>query len=128
MAKLLIIDDDKHICEYIRKFFEKRKLIVVVAHSGAEGLERFRKEQPDVTLLDIKMPDLGGLEVLKQIKQGDPKSKVIMMTVASNDENKRKATELGADDFIRKPINTEYLEGTVALKVATHTHERKGSR
>lgn len=71
------------------------------------------------------MPDIDGLEVLKEIKGLDPKSKVIMITMASNDENRKKAEELGADDFIRKPIDEEYLEGTVGLKVATLAKERK---
>lgn len=125
MAKLLLIDDDVDLCEYISRFFKKRNFTVLVANSGGAGLSLFKKEQPDITLLDIKMPDMGGLEVLKEIKVFDPKSKVIMITIASNDENRKKAQELGADDFIRKPIDEEYLEGTVGLKVATLAKERR---
>ena len=128
MVKLLLIDDDKHVCEYVKRFFEKRKCNVLVSNSGTEGLAAFKKEQPDIIILDIKMPDIDGLEVLKQIKKIDPKSKVIMITIAYNDENKQKAKEYGADDFIQKPIDAEYLEGTVALKVAMLTQERKQSQ
>ena len=127
MAKLLVIDDDKHTCEYIRKFFVNRKCDVSIANSGTEGLEMFKKEKPDITFLDIKMPDMGGPDVLKRIKQQAPQAKVVMITIASSDENRQKALELGADDFIKKPFDIEYLEGTVSLKVAMLTKERKQS-
>lgn len=125
MAKLLIIDDDKDTCGYIKKFFEKRKCVVLAAHSGKEGLELYGKERPDIVLLDKKMPDMDGLDVLKEIKQMDSRARVIMITVASDDETKRKAAQLGVDDLIKKPLNTSYLEGTVSLKVAMLTKERK---
>jgi len=124
MAKLLIIDDSPDTCEYIKRFFEKRKCVVLTSLSGPEGLKIFKKESPDITILDIKMPDMDGLEVLKEIKKIDPKAKVIMITIVANDENKQKAKELGADDFIQKPLDIEYLEGTVSLKIAMLTKER----
>jgi len=125
MARLLLIDDDDHLCVYVKNFLEKRKIIVLIANSGNEGIKLFQKENPDLVLLDIKMADMNGLDVLKQIKQLDPKSHVIMLTIASNDENKQKAKELGADGFIRKPIDEENLEGTVGLAIAKIARERK---
>ena len=118
MAKLLVADDDQDTCEYLREFFEQRKCVVLTAHSGAEGLSMIRKERPDIVLLDVRMEGMNGLEVLREIKNFDKTIKVIMVTVTSDQETRRKAAELGADDFIKKPLNTAYLEGTVSLKVA----------
>ncbi len=125
MAKLLVIDDDKDTCEYLKDFFEKRGCVVLTAHSGSDGLSIVKKENPGIVLLDIRMEGMDGLEVLKKIKSYDDTIKVIMITVASDEETRQKAKELGADDFIKKPLNTTYLEGTVALKIAAFAKERK---
>ncbi len=125
MAKLLIIDDDRDTCEFLRDFFEQRKCDVYLANSGKQGLDIFKKKKPDIVLLDIKMEGMSGLEVLKEIKAFDPATKVIMVTVASDQETRQQAEALGADDFIRKPLNTAYLEGAVSQKVLSSAKERK---
>lgn len=127
MAKLVVIDDDKDTCEYLKEFFEQRKCIVLTANSGVEGLSIIKAEKPDIVLLDVKMEGMNGLETLKEIKSFDPTIKVIMVTVASDQETRQKAAELGADDFIKKPLNTGYLEGTVSLKVSKLSKERRKS-
>ena len=127
MAKLVVIDDDKDTCEYLKEFFEQRKCVVLTANSGADGLSIIKAQKPDVVLLDVKMEGMSGLETLKEIKNFDPAIKVIMVTVASDQETREKATEFGADDFIKKPLNTGYLEGTVSLKVSKFSKERRKS-
>lgn len=127
MAKLVVIDDDKDTCEYLKEFFEQRKCIVLTANSGVEGLSIIKAEKPDIVLLDVKMEGMNGLETLKEIKSFDSTIKVIMVTVASDQETRQKAAELGADDFIKKPLNTGYLEGTVSLKVSKLSKERRKS-
>ncbi len=125
MAKLVVIDDDKDTCEYLKEFFEQRKCVVFTAHSGLEGLSLIKVEKPEIVLLDVKMEGMNGLETLKEIKNFDPTMKVIIVTVAADEETRHKASELGADDFIKKPLNTAYLEGTVSLKVAHLALERR---
>ncbi|OGX18313.1 MAG: hypothetical protein A2Y04_03595 [Omnitrophica WOR_2 bacterium GWC2_45_7] len=127
MAKLVVIDDDKDTCEYLKEFFEQRKCVVLTANSGADGLLIIKAQKPDVVLLDVKMEGMSGLETLKEIKNFDPAIKVIMVTVASDQETREKATEFGADDVIKKPLNTGYLEGTVSLKVSKFSKERRKS-
>ena len=125
MAKILVIDDDQDTCDFLKDFFQQRKCQVLTANSGEAGLSVVKKERPDIVLLDIKMPGLNGLEVLKEIKAFDSKIKVIVVTVAAESDVRQKAKELGADDFIRKPLNIAYLEGTVSMKVAGLAQERK---
>jgi DNA-binding response OmpR family regulator len=101
--------------------------VVLTAGSGEDGLSMVKREKPDIVLLDVKMDGMNGLEVLKAIKDFDQNIKVIMVTVASDEETRLEAGRLGADDFIRKPLNTEYLEGTVSRKVSDLTRERKAT-
>lgn len=127
MARLLIIDDDKQTCDYLKEFFILRKCTVSTALSGRDGLVLLKKQKPDIVLLDVKMEGMDGLEVLREIKKIDKNIKVIMITVASDEVTRQKAKELGADDFIKKPLNIGYLEGTVSLKVSKLTEEKKGA-
>ena len=125
MAKILVIDDDQDTCDFLQDFFQQRKCQVLTANSGEKGLSVLKKEKPDIVLLDIKMPGMNGLDVLKAIKAFDSKIKVIVVTVAAESDVRQKAKELGADDFIKKPLNKGYLEGTVSMKVASLAQERK---
>jgi DNA-binding response OmpR family regulator len=125
MARLLVIDDDKQTCDYLKDFFTLRKCIVSTAISGKEGLSILKKQKPDIVLLDVKMEEMDGLEVLKEIKKINKDIKVIMITVASDERTRQKAKELGADDFIKKPLNISYLEGTVSRKVSELTKEKE---
>jgi DNA-binding response OmpR family regulator len=126
MARLLIIDDDKQTSDYLKEFFTLRKCDVSTALSGEEGLLELKRQKPDIVLLDVKMVGMDGLEVLKEIKKIDKNIKVIMTTVASDEVTRQKAKELGADDFIKKPLNIGYLESVVSLKVSKLTKEKKG--
>lgn len=113
MAKLLIVDDDQEICTYLKDFFTKRGCSVIISFDGEDGLASFKKHKPGIVLLDVKMPKLNGLEVLKAIKDIDKQALVVMFTVVGDDLTQKQAQELGADGFIKKPFNMEELEGTV---------------
>ena len=114
MAKLLIIDDDQETGIYLQGFFTKRGCQVITIFNGEEGILSFKKHKPDLVLLDIKMPGINGLEVLKEIKAQEKRTSVVMFTVLGDDSTRKVAEELGADGFIRKPFNMNELEGTVS--------------
>ena len=76
---ILLMDDDENICKVIRLYLEKEGMTVEVAHDGATGLELFQKETPNLVLLDIMMPGMDGIEVIKQIRK-DSTVPVIMLT------------------------------------------------
>lgn len=128
MVKLLIVDDDQQTCEFLKEFFETRKCVVLTADSGDQALSITKENKPDVVLLDIKMPGMDGLEVLRKIKKFNQEIKVVMVTGVSDTKTKEQAKDLGADDFIEKPLNEQYLEGTVCLIVSNLTKEREGDR
>ena len=122
MIKLLTIDDELDICEFIKDFFTLRGYSVSVALSGKEAIEAVKREKPKIVFLDIVMPDLSGLEILRQIKALAPDIKVIMVSVADDSQTREKAKNSGADEFIKKPFSKRYLEEVVIRKIIELTN------
>ncbi len=117
MIKLMVIDDEAGICHFLKEFFQKRGHIVLTSQSPEEALSILRKEKPRVILLDILMPQISGLELLKKIREEDKDVKIIMVSIAGQDSNVQEALRLGADAFVKKPFSVEYLEEVVMAKI-----------
>ncbi len=115
--KLLVVDDEEEICDFLRSFFEDRQYIVETAHSGIQAIEKARKFGPHIILLDIQMPEMDGIKALKIIKEENPKIKVIMVTAVETKEKIEESMRLGADNYITKPLSLEYLENDVQEKL-----------
>ena len=113
MHKLLVVDDENDICDFVRTFFKDRGFNVFTALSAEEALSIAKKERPDMVLLDIKMKGMDGLAALKHIKELDRNIKIIMVTALEDQDKMREAYKLGACDYITKPLILDYLEQTV---------------
>lgn len=115
MAKLLIVDDEVDVREFAANFFRRRKVEVITAGSGAEALALFEKEKPHLTLLDIKMDNMDGVQTLKRLKAMDKNAKVVMVTgkKPEEDESFKRCRELGALNYIHKPLELDELERIV---------------
>lgn len=109
MARILVIDDEPSIRDLLHTVLTRRGHEVVTASNGRNGLARFREDRPGLTILDLKMPDLGGLDVLKEIKAFDRETAVIILTGNGSDESATKAKELGATDFLQKGFSLHAL-------------------
>jgi len=118
MIRLLVVDDEPEICDFLKSFFEERDFEVQTALSGGEALKAVESFHPQIALLDIKMGDVDGLTVLKKVKEKHPKLKVIMVTALETTEKIEEAMRLGADNYITKPLSLEYLENDVREKIA----------
>lgn len=118
MKKMLVVDDEHEICDFLKSFFEERDFEVSTANSGEAALEEIEKAKPMVVLLDVHMPGMDGMNALKQIKAKFPKVKVIMVTALETREKIEEAIRLGADNYITKPLSLEYLEKDVQEKIA----------
>jgi len=118
MKKMLVVDDEMEICEFLKAFFEERDFNVSTAYSGEEAVRTAQEVRPDVVLLDIHLPGMDGLSVLEQIKKISARSKVIMVTAIETNDKIDQAMRLGADNYITKPLSLEYLERDVQEKVA----------
>ncbi len=115
--KLLIVDDEVEICDFLKSFFEERNFEVKTASSGQAALDVAERFRPNVMLLDIKMPVMDGIQVLGSIKKKYPKTKVIMVTALETRDKIEECLRLGADNYITKPLSLEYLENDVREKI-----------
>lgn len=118
MKRLMIVDDESEICDFLKLFFEDRGFEVSSALSGQKALEIIGQVKPHVILLDIHMPGMDGLSALREIKKRQPDCKVIMVTALETRDKIEEAMRLGADNYITKPLSLEYLERDVREKVA----------
>lgn len=114
--KILVIDDEESIRTLLRISLTYKGFEVSTAEDGEKGIEIFQQERPPIVLVDIKMPGIDGLEVLRQIKGLDPDTEVIVITGHGDMESAIEALKLEASDFITKPIRDEVL--MIALKRA----------
>ena len=104
--KILIVDDDKNICELLRLYLEKEGYTTCLAHDGQAAIDTFTAEKPDLVLLDVMMPKLDGWEVCRRIRAaGD--TPVIMLTAKGETFDKVLGLELGADDYVVKPFDSK---------------------
>ena len=106
--KILIVDDDKNICELLRLYIEKEGFKTVIANDGKTAVDLFEKESPALILLDIMLPELDGWQVCREIRKIS-KLPVIMLTAKGETFDKVLGFELGADDYITKPFDTKEL-------------------
>ena len=113
MSKLLIVDDEIDIREFAKSFFKKRKIDVITASGGKEALGLIDKEKPDLVLLDVRMEEMTGLEVLKTLRGNNNNTKIIMVTGVENGESVKEAHSLGIIGYIHKPLVLDELEKIV---------------
>jgi len=103
--KILVIDDELFSREYFKKILQKTNFSVETVSNGSDGLECFRNFPYDLVILDIRLPDADGIQILKQIKEINPLTPVIMITAYGTVENAVQAMKLGAFDFLLKPFD-----------------------
>ena len=120
--KLLIVDDETALCKMLQEHFEEHfECEVLTANTPGDALELLEEELPEGMLLDVNLKSrLTGFDVLARARQISPGTKVIMVTSVNDFESIEKAMELGAVDYVTKPFTVDYLEDTVAEKIATH--------
>lgn len=107
--RVLMVDDEVGFVDVLVKRMSKRKLNVTKAYNGAEALQAMRKNDFDVAILDLKMEDMDGIEVLKILKKMDPALKVIMLTGHGSERAARDGIKFGAADYLTKPCDLNEL-------------------
>jgi len=123
--KILVVDDEKLIRWSLVQKLSQWNYDTAEAETGNEALKAFDSENPDLILLDINLPDIEGIEVLKELKQRKPEIPIIMITAYGSIEDAVSAMRMGAYDFITKPIDDLKIQGTIknALETATLKQE-----
>ncbi|MBN2852833.1 MAG: response regulator [Clostridia bacterium] len=121
--KILIVDDEKNIRMTINSCLDKEKYQVDIAINGEEGFEKLTSDMYDLVLLDIKMPGMSGLELLRKVRDYQIKTDVVMMTAYGTVENAVEAMKLGAIDFMSKPFTPNEIRNIVELVMSRHDLE-----
>ncbi len=107
-TNILIVDDDVELCGLLKEFLEAEGLGVRIANDGRAGLDEARKPGLDLIVLDVMMPELNGMDVLKELRK-ESRIPVIMLTARGEDLDRILGLELGADDYLPKPCNPREL-------------------
>ena len=117
-AKIMVVDDEKQICQIVEKILSKNNYEVIRATSAKEALEKMAKDSFSLLISDIVMPEMNGLEFLKLVKKEWPLTKAVMMTAYASTDTAVKAIRLGALDYLSKPFTPDELRSTVDLALS----------
>jgi DNA-binding response OmpR family regulator len=117
MSKLLIVDDEPDVREFAKSFFKKRNVTVFTAGGGHQALEIIGQEQLDLVLLDVRMEEISGIELLRELRVRNINIKVIMVTGVEDEETVIEANQLGVVGYIHKPLVLDELEKIVLAQL-----------
>lgn len=120
MSKILVVDDEKPISDIIKFNLEKEGYEVVTAFDGEEALEKVESEDPDLVVLDVMLPKIDGLEVMREIRKTHSMP-VIMVTAKEGEIDKVLGLEMGADDYVTKPFSNRELVARVKANLRRQT-------
>jgi DNA-binding response OmpR family regulator len=109
MAKILAVDDNVKIRDLLDTLLRRKGHQVLTADHGQRGIDVFRRERPDITILDLKMPNMNGIEVLRQIRKINPHAPVIILTAVGTETEEERARALGATEFLHKGFSLHEL-------------------
>jgi DNA-binding response OmpR family regulator len=111
--KILLVDDEIDILEFVKEFLESRNFEVITAGNGKEAIEMMDKETPDLVFLDVRMPVMDGLTLLRTIKDREQRPIIIIISAVEEITTIEQAQKLGADGYITKPLSLDELEDAV---------------
>lgn len=111
--KILIIEDEKKVASFIKHGLEEEKYIVDIVYDGVQGLERVLNEHFDMILLDLMLPGMDGLSILKEMRNSEVNTPVLVLTAKADTENRVEALDMGADDYLSKPFSFEELAARI---------------
>ncbi|MFC1884103.1 response regulator [Thermodesulfobacteriota bacterium] len=111
--KVLLVDDEKEFVESLSERLELRNLDAEVAYDGEQALKALKEGSHDVMVLDLRMPGIDGIEVLRQVKKTKPDMQVVVLTGHGTDKDEREVKRLGAFAYLKKPIDLDQLIGTL---------------
>ncbi|MBW1648234.1 MAG: response regulator [Deltaproteobacteria bacterium] len=112
-SRILLVDDEREFVQTLSERLLLRDMGSAVAYDGETALELVDEDQPDVMILDLKMPGIDGIEVLRRVKQTQPEMEVIILTGHGSDADRKVCMELGAFDYLQKPVDIDKLSETI---------------
>ena len=125
--RILVVDDDETIRTTMKAILQDEGYIVDLAATGKEAIQKTTEKNYNVALLDIRLPDMEGVELLKLLKDGIPRTRKIMVTGYPSMQNAISALNKNADAYLLKPVDVEKLLATVKQQITDQENERKFS-
>lgn len=113
MATILVIEDDENLAELIADHLQKEGINTIIAYTGQSGIEHIDKDNPDCVSLDIHLPDISGVDILRRLRECGKKLSVIVVT--SDDTVKKEVEKYEIEGFVRKPINFSELKKIIKI-------------
>jgi DNA-binding response OmpR family regulator len=123
MATILVVDDERLICDLLKEVLSRHGHEVYTALSGRQALETYTTHRPNAMIVDLHMPEMNGIELLKQLRLIDPVAMVMMLTGQGTDELESQARELGVTDFLRKGLSLD----AVVQSINRVSHRPRGA-
>ena len=123
-ARILIVDDDANLIEGLRWYLEAEGFGILSAVDGETAVEVFRREQPDMLILDIMMPKMDGVRVCETISS-ESDALIMMLSARDSDIDKVRALKLGADDYVTKPFNVSELVARIQALIRRKTRDQR---
>ena len=125
LSKILVVDDEKDVCEIMGDFLRERDYAVFTAMTKEEGIAILDAQRPNIALLDIRLKGASGLDILKHARGLSEDIVIIMITALDDEQTVKEARQLGADDYIVKPLTLDYLENVVLRKISLLAFRKK---
>ena len=113
--KILVVEDEKNICNFMKLIFETNDYQVIFAQNGKNGLTMFFSHNPDLVILDLGLPDMDGVDVIREIRAKND-TPIVVLSARTDESDKVEALDLGANDYVTKPFGTAELLARVRVK------------
>ncbi len=124
---IVIIEDERNICSFIEKSLTPHGFRVFCSYNGREGLARIRTIRPDIILLDLGLPDIDGIDLIRQIRE-QTNIPVIVISARTAEKSKVTALDLGADDYLTKPFGVAELQARIRTALRHHDNTTRAQR
>ena len=124
---VLVIDDDKIVLQILAKILRKEGYSVDTSETGHEALEKLQTKTYDIAIIDVRLQDMNGIDLLEQIQKTVPNMKKIMLTGYPSNEDKTRALELGANEYLAKPVKSEELIAAIESELQQSSSRDKES-
>lgn len=116
-GRILVVDDEPDVVSLLQKYLTLKQYEVYTATNGLDAIQKAKDIRLHIVLLDIIMTGMGGIQTMQEIKKINPQIVVFMLTAVTDEELAKKVVQLGADDYIPKPINLDYIGTCLAVKM-----------
>lgn len=128
MKSILIVDDEVDIAQSIQYVLKQEGYGTLMAHDGLEAMQAYENQHPDLIILDVMMPGLDGYEVCRRVRSSDKKTPILMLTARTSEVDTVVGLELGANDYVAKPVRLRELVARVKAHLREATAEKTPSR